>query len=369
MLDVYAKLARHLQPLTMGYPMAPGLEELLRGSFTPEEAGVLLAVPNDLDPLSVVEAKEVARAGGLAEEEEAAVLHSLAKRRLIYSAPTPAGEPGYAVFQIGFGMPQSFFWDGGQDPRAQKAALLVANYFKPDITEAIYAGRKTKSYKYAPASLTVEAPMQGVAVGEMIQGVISGAELIALCHCPCRVTAKMLGRHECVHSVEVCFKYDEMARFVLDKGLAREVSADEALAIMKSSEEEGLVHMVDNVAGKAKHTCNCCGHWCWNVGIIRRRKIPRDRLMASYFIRATEEDACLGCGACAEVCPVQAVSMKGGLAVVDLDWCIGCGVCAVRCPAGCISIERRLEEKPPGDFAELNRRIRKERGLAPSSAG
>ena len=346
--------------------MGPGLEELLRGSFTPDEAKVLLSVPNDLDPLSVVSAAEVARAGGLAVEEAEAVLHSLAKRRLIYSAPTPDGGVGYAVFQVGFGMPQSFFWDGGHDEPAKKAARLVANYFKPAITESIYAGRKTKSYKYAPASLTVEAPMQGVAVGEMVQGILSGAEKIALCHCPCRVTAKVLGRHECEHSIEVCFKYDDMAQFVLDKGLAREVSADEALSIMKACEEEGLVHMVDNVAGKAKHTCNCCGHWCWNVGIIRRRKIPRDRLMASYFIRVTEEGECLGCGACAEVCPVEAVSIEGGTARVDEDWCIGCGVCAVRCPADCIFIERRVDEYPPEDFAELNRRIREERGLNPA---
>jgi Pyruvate/2-oxoacid:ferredoxin oxidoreductase delta subunit len=177
------------------------------------------------------------------------------------------------------------------------------------------------------------------------------------------MSAKILGRSDCHHSLEVCVKYDELAEFVIDKGLAREISKDEAHHIMENSEKEGLVHMVDNAQGQIKHTCNCCGHYCWNVGIIRRRKIPRDQLMAVYFIRETELDECIGCGACAEICPVAAVKMVEDKPRVDPDWCIGCGVCAVQCPANVISIRRRLETKGPKDFAQLHQQIKAQRGL------
>ena len=242
-------------------------------------------------------------------------------------------------------------------------AKLVLNYFKVPITQKIYGGARTKSFKYSPANKSIEIPMQGVMPNEQIGSIVDAATKIAVAHCPCRMSAKILGRTDCPHSLEVCVKYDEMAEFVIDKGLAREISKDEAHHIMENSEKEGLVHMVDNAQGQIKHTCNCCGHYCWNVGIIRRRKIPRDQLMAVYFIRETELDECIGCGACADICPVDAVKMVEDKPRVDQNWCIGCGVCAVQCPAGVISISRRIENQAPQDFAQLHQQIKEEKGL------
>ena len=153
-----------------------------------------------------------------------------------------------------------------------------------------------------------------------------------------------------------------MADFVIDRKLARQVSADEAFSIMQACEKEGLVHMVDNAQGEVKHTCNCCGHYCWNVGIIARKKIPRDVLMAVYYLRETAIEECIGCGACAEICPVNAVAMDDDeLPVVELDWCIGCGVCMVSCPAVVISIQRRHDEPGPENFVALHAQIQAER--------
>jgi len=47
---------------------------------------------------------------------------------------------------------------------------------------------------------------------------------------------------------------------------------------------------------------------------------------------------CLGYGACANVCPVHAISIHDGLAKVDKRLCIGCGKCVKTCPKHLIEI-------------------------------
>jgi ferredoxin len=357
MEEVYQRLARHLGPLVQGYPYTEELPGLLRAGFGPREALAALAIPANLHPLEVAPLSAICAASELPQAETARLLEGLAARGQVFSRRHLSGEPGYALHQVGYGMPQAYFWGGDSGPEAQRLAKAVMGYFRVDTTAKIYGGRPTKTFRYAPASLKVDAPMQGVLPGELMEPVLERAGLIAVCSCPCRVSARVLGRRDCPHSLEVCLKYDEMAEFVTDRGLGRAIGADEARAILMAAEEEGLVHMVDNATGGIKHTCNCCGCYCWNLGIIRRRKVPRDVLMASYFLRETREEECVGCGACAEICPVDAVRLEDGTAVVDEDWCVGCGVCAGVCPGGAVGIVRRTDQTAPAHTAELFARL------------
>ena len=50
---------------------------------------------------------------------------------------------------------------------------------------------------------------------------------------------------------------------------------------------------------------------------------------------------CVGCGACAEVCPMKAISLVNGIAVVDSAKCVGCGLCEKTCPKGIIHLVPR----------------------------
>ncbi len=48
-------------------------------------------------------------------------------------------------------------------------------------------------------------------------------------------------------------------------------------------------------------------------------------------------DECIGCGACAGTCPVEAISEGDERYVIDADKCCDCGSCADGCPVDAIS--------------------------------
>jgi ferredoxin len=364
--DVCAKLAEHLSCLGMGYPFGDALLDILRENFTPAEAQVALAIPNKVVPLDPVSVDEILKAVSLPRDDLVRILDHLAEKGLLYSGKTEEGEKGYALHQVGFGFPQTFFWTGQDTPHARKMATLTAKYFNRKVTREAFSPSETKAYRYIPIGRTIEPSKQAVLPLHMMEKTVQEANRLAVAHCSCRIVYRLAGKG-CNHPTEVCLKFNDMAQYVIDRGFAREITKEEALQIIRKSEEAGLVHFVDNAEGNIQHNCNCCGCACWNVGSIRRRKIPRDVLMATYFIRETDEEACTGCGACAEICPVEAVKLEGDVPVVDKDWCIGCGVCSTVCPVDAVKISLRPEKTgrlPAATFRDLHEMIRKEKGLA-----
>jgi len=360
--DVYERLALHLNKVGMGYPVRDTLLEILRENISPSEAEIALALPNRVIPFSPVSIEEIAGRVALTNDELTKGLESLVGKGCLYVEKTPRGESGYALHHVGFGFPQTFFWKGEDTPHARKMAHLVAKYFNRDVTKEAY-GSQTKQYRYIPIGKSIRAQMQAVFPVQLMEDVISNARRIAVAHCPCRVSYRLVG-HGCEHPTEVCMKFDDLAEFVIERGMARELTLEEALDLLRTTEEAGLVHFVDNAGGDIKHNCNCCGCACWNVGNIRRRKIPRDSIMATYFLRETDTEQCTGCGECASLCPVEAVQMIEGVPCIDSSWCIGCGVCATVCPTEAVFLtprEDRIGERPAATFRELHNRILEEK--------
>jgi NAD-dependent dihydropyrimidine dehydrogenase PreA subunit len=363
--DIYKRLVKHLSSLGMGYPPHEALEEMLTANFSPVEVEVALAIPNRVIPLQVTGIDQIMKMVDLPEAELEYILENLSQRGLLYSGKTEDGKKGYALHQVGFGFPQTFFWKGEDTPHARNMAGLVARYFNREVTREAYGCAETKPYRYIPIGIKMEPETQAVYPYHLMETVVNQAMAIAVGHCPCRMTARLRGRG-CDHPTEVCIKFDDMATYVIEKGLAREITKEEALEIIKQSEEAGLVHFVDNALKDIKHNCNCCGCACWSVGSIKRRKIPRDTLMATYFIRETDEGQCTGCGECVEACPVDAIKTEDGFPVVDGDWCIGYGVCVTKCPTEAARLRLRpdrIGQLPNANFKDLHEGILREKGL------
>ena len=54
--------------------------------------------------------------------------------------------------------------------------------------------------------------------------------------------------------------------------------------------------------------------------------------------RVINQDVCVGCGACAGTCPVEAIGQDGDKYKVT-DACVDCGACEGACPTEAISAE------------------------------
>ena len=49
-----------------------------------------------------------------------------------------------------------------------------------------------------------------------------------------------------------------------------------------------------------------------------------------------DNSKCTGCGACVDVCPVDAIKIENGKAVINDD-CVDCGACISQCSVKAIS--------------------------------
>jgi ferredoxin len=173
---------------------------------------------------------------------------------------------------------------------------------------------------------------------EQVAELIRGARRISVEHCPCRTRERA-----CDNPLETCLAFDHVADYMIARGMGRELSADEALALLARCEELGLVHVTENV-DRPLVLCNCCPCCCV---FLRAMTVyaKQDVIDASRYRAVVDRALCSACGRCAERCHFGAMSLAGGAAQVDAGCCLGCGLCATTCPAGAITL---VEVRPQG---------------------
>ncbi len=65
----------------------------------------------------------------------------------------------------------------------------------------------------------------------------------------------------------------------------------------------------------------------------------RQQYLKDVASLALDEETCVGCGRCAEVCPHGVFAIEGGKArLLQKDRCMECGACAQNCPVGALCV-------------------------------
>ena len=58
-----------------------------------------------------------------------------------------------------------------------------------------------------------------------------------------------------------------------------------------------------------------------------------------------DEDMCVGCGICVEECPIDAISIENGKAVIDMKKCIRCKKCHEICPQKAVKHDKEKNQR------------------------
>ena len=195
---------------------------------------------------------------------------------------------------------------------------------------------------------------------EKAASIIESSEKFSIGICSCRHEKLHIGEKKCDVPLEKCSSFDHAADYLVRNKLAREVSISEMMENLAQSIEMKLVLCADNVKRNVTFICHCCKDCCNALAGISKFGYP-NTVVTSSLIAKNDPDTCLGCGKCAEACPIDAITMipidqpqtkKKKDVLIDTAICLGCGVCALSCNKSAVSLVRREERsssirKPP----------------------
>lgn len=183
---------------------------------------------------------------------------------------------------------------------------------------------------------------------ERASEVIRTAAYIGVSLCYCRHKMAHLGR-DCDAPKEICMTFDTTAASLIRHGYARQVDASECMDLLQTACDYNLVQFGENVRQGVGFICNCC-KCCCEAMIAARKFSILHPVHTTNFIPDLREDACIGCGKCEAVCPVEAIERIDDEAIrpgslkhvrIDEDRCLGCGLCVRVCPAGAMRLKSR----------------------------
>jgi ferredoxin len=247
----------------------------------------------------------------------------------------------------------------------------VIQYFEEGFARALHT-TKTTQMRTVPVNVSL-APSRDVATYDDIRDYVRRSDgPFAAQECICRLGRALLG-HECQRTSrrDTCLTFGSAARGMVESGAARFVSRDEMLQLLDEADHDGLVLQPGNTLDPL-FVCCCCGCCCGVLTTAKRLPEPAEYFSTNYYAEA-DADRCEACGTCLTRCPMDAIGLDTGKAVVARSHCIGCALCIGSCPSEALVLRKKSAPRvPPKTLPALYTQIYRERygtlGLAAAAA-
>lgn len=353
MEDTYKKLAVHLDHTPSGFPETESGVELriLKQLFTKDEADLTLSLILMLEPVEAI----AKRAGRDPREIEPMLIEMGKKGLIIHVHKNGINTFMLLHFVVGI-------WEY-QVNRLTKELIKDFNEYVPYLIKNQYKN-KTQQLRVVPVAKAVNTELN-IMDYEQVETIIRSQSKILVAPCICRKEHTIMGKG-CGKISESCLVFGGGAYIYESRGIGRTITQDEALEIIREGVKQGLVPQPSN-AKKPLNICLCCNCCCQILKNIKAFEAPA-KIVSSNFQAHVSTDACTGCQACEEICPMDAIEMDNEkiVATVNLDRCIGCGLCVTVCDFDAMALkDKPVTEKiePPANIVETYMKIAQEKGL------
>lgn len=190
----------------------------------------------------------------------------------------------------------------------------------PQIPKAFEEYARLRGGMLAPKMPMGYGPMRVIPIQSAIDGntkradyeeiskILDKSTRFAVADCSCRRSRRLLGEG-CGHLEEdICIHLNHGAEYYIRTGKAREITREEAYAIIRKAEENGLMHNIPNIDNGETHAiCNCCGCGCYATRNSAMFNAPD--MTRSNYVAIVDSAKCVACGQCVEYCPINAVRL------------------------------------------------------------
>jgi Fe-S-cluster-containing hydrogenase component 2 len=323
--DLYEKLSERI--LTKGSRFIPDLFRMIADE---EETRIMLATPGTVE--------ELAEKLECPVEEMQGQLDLLFHKGLLFKAKKPQGTLYRMCRDITQFHDATILWEGVTREYLDLWKRQTQEEL-PDYINMVSMVIPKPFTRVVPVNQPVEA-RSSILAYEDVEQIVRDAGRLAVANCTCRLVDGKCGK-----PLEVCLQLGKAADYTVDRGSGRELTVDEAMEIIRMSEEAGLIHVTMNKAYGSHIICNCCEDCCVAFGLPIPATIIVD---PSRFLAVVDEEACSGCGDCVDRCFFEAVSLeerdREQVPAIFAEKCMGCGLCQVACPEDAITMQAVREE-------------------------
>lgn len=199
-----------------------------------------------------------------------------------------------------------------------------------------------------------------VAPYEDLEAILDRHSRFAVAKCICRTLDQVKPNNPCHHPLETCIETDDYATFYIEMGMGREITRDEALAILREGEKDGRVVNVTN-SKDGENLCSCCECGCGMLYMKTHFPGPSKDFWSNYYSEV-DDDRCVACGACVAKCPFHVLQLipgpenhgRGHLHINQAD-CLGCGLCISACHQQAIHLVKKSDDRlyePPETYED-----------------
>jgi len=343
-MSLYRELAKRVDELGFGFPKSFLGQDiaLLKKIFNEEDAKDYLLMAHGYQ-----RAEDYASANGFTVEEASEKLNRMAGKGLIFRRHREKGDE-FAQFPFVMGILE---WQGNR-PDGSKSWLYSTSLYMVSSRFGKRMSQTTPFYRSLPLHNEF---VEGAVVRpyDDVEALLSKHRRFAVGVCMCRLMGKVKPNNPCVHPLETCIETDDYADFYIETGLGREITKEEAFAILREGEKDGRIIQATN-SQEGENFCSCCACGCGMLWLKRNFPGPSSALWSNHYSHI-DYTKCISCGLCAKRCTFGYIKVNPATKKISInqDDCLGCGLCVSTCPTKAITLRQKSEDKlytPPATY-------------------